>query len=221
MTWQQLPGWSSDIVDGEGAFYPWLAKQLPPNAVHVEVGGFFFRSAACLATLRPDIKVLVVDPWETDYKHIVHGVDLVSLGGLPEDADILGRMPFYDAAIHLLEKHCPELFMQQRFLIARDTYDKVTHIPADSIFIDADHTYESGIADLTRAASMLKPGGLICGHDYEYQTDDKADPRFNPNPLFPGLVKAIDKYAAAHGKNVIVGTGNKLEWSTCWRLEDK
>lgn len=216
MSWRNLPGWSSDIVDGPDAFYPWLAKQLPHHAVHVEVGVFMFRSAACLAALRPDVTIVCIDPWEDDYKHLA-GVDLVDLGGLKEDADILNRMSFYDAAITLFNKH---IAYAPNMVICRTKFGGV-NLLADSIFIDADHTWASAYNDLRLADTMLKPGGILCGHDYTYTVDGKPDPRFNPNPLFPGLVQAIDEFAQAKGKRVVVGAGSKTDWSTCWRLEDK
>lgn len=216
MGWQNLPGWSQDITDGPDAFYPWLATQLPPNSSHLEVGAFFFRSAACLATLRPDVTVYCVDLWDPNYKHLA-GVDLVDLGGTKEDADILQRMPFYEAAVTLLAKHAPLPNIKfERERLQDRAWRKQS---MDSIFIDADHTYEAGTADLLAAAPLLKPGGILAGHDYVYTLDGKPDPRFNPNPLFPGLVRAVDEYAAANGKRVVVGTGSKTEWSTCWRLE--
>jgi hypothetical protein len=36
----------------------------------------------------------------------------------------------------------------------------------DLIFIDAGHDYESVKADIEVAKTVIKPGGIICGHDY-------------------------------------------------------
>ena len=37
----------------------------------------------------------------------------------------------------------------------------------DFVFIDADHTYEGVLADLTAWYPKVRPGGLICGHDID------------------------------------------------------
>ena len=36
----------------------------------------------------------------------------------------------------------------------------------DFIFVDADHHYSSVVKDLLNWTPKLKPGGIICGHDY-------------------------------------------------------
>lgn len=49
----------------------------------------------------------------------------------------------------------------------------------DLIFIDAGHTYEECLEDIDAWLPMLKPGGIICGHDYW--------------DSFPGVVQAVDE----------------------------
>lgn len=54
----------------------------------------------------------------------------------------------------------------------------------DTIFIDADHAYESVVADLQAWEPKVRKGGFICGHDYD--------------PFWPGVVKAVDeRYAGS------------------------
>lgn len=38
----------------------------------------------------------------------------------------------------------------------------------DMIFLDGDHSYEGCRADIVAFRSLLKPGGMLCGHDYPW-----------------------------------------------------
>ena len=60
--------------------------------------------------------------------------------------------------------------------------------PLDWIYVDASHSYEGCLHDLTRALEVIKPGGVLFGDDY----GDKK----------PGVKKAVDKF--------IKNTGLKL-----------
>jgi hypothetical protein len=37
----------------------------------------------------------------------------------------------------------------------------------DAIYIDADHSYEGVKLDILNSISKIKPGGYLCGHDYD------------------------------------------------------
>jgi len=39
-------------------------------------------------------------------------------------------------------------------------------IMADCVFIDANHTYEGVKRDIENYLPLVKPGGILCGHDY-------------------------------------------------------
>lgn len=49
--------------------------------------------------------------------------------------------------------------------------------PIDFLFIDADHSYESCLADIKAWLPFMRDQGVICGHDY--------------NSLFPGVKQAV------------------------------
>jgi predicted O-methyltransferase YrrM len=50
----------------------------------------------------------------------------------------------------------------------------------DFVFIDAGHTYEAVKADVAAWYPIVKPGGILAGHDYS-------------NPEFPGVRRAVDE----------------------------
>lgn len=52
--------------------------------------------------------------------------------------------------------------------------------PVDMVFIDADHTYFAVKSDIEAYRPLVKPGGLLCGHDY-HPTD------------WPDVVRAVDE----------------------------
>lgn len=212
MAWQNLAGWSEDIQ----RFYPYLAERIPQGGVFVEVGVFLGRSISLMHSLRPDLEIYGCDPWAADYRYL-QGLDIVDLGGLPEDADVLTRMPFYDAFEYLMCKHVPETYKHVTWL--RGTYPEVTHPLADAIFIDGDHTGESITKDLTQAYKLAKPGAIICGHDGPYYRNKKPDPSFKQNPLFPDLVRGIKDYADRHNKRMRMAPSDE-SWTTAWYLED-
>lgn len=64
----------------------------------------------------------------------------------------------------------------------------------DFVFIDADHSYAGCSADLVAWLPKVKPGGLICGHDYQ-------------NDEFPGfgVTRAVDEFARAYGGELEIG----------------
>jgi predicted O-methyltransferase YrrM len=77
------------------------------------------------------------------------------------------------------------------------TQEAVPQLPEnffDLIFIDADHSYKWVKSDIINFAPKVKPGGLLCGHDY--------------NKNWPGVVKAVNELLTAPQK------GGKALWWT-------
>lgn len=52
----------------------------------------------------------------------------------------------------------------------------------DFVFIDADHSYDAVMKDITNWRSKVKPGGILAGHDFDRHAH-------------PGVVKAVESLA--------------------------
>lgn len=63
----------------------------------------------------------------------------------------------------------------------------------DAVYLDAVHTYEGTMADLCAAARVVRPGGVIMGHDYE-MNPRKALFQYNF-----GVKKAVDEFCRERG----------------------
>jgi hypothetical protein len=61
--------------------------------------------------------------------------------------------------------------------------------PLDFIYIDADHEYESVNQDIETALKIIKPGGIIAGHDYAER--------------FQGVIRAVDEHFGKPDKTYI------------------
>jgi len=62
----------------------------------------------------------------------------------------------------------------------------------DWVYLDADHSYEAAKADLAAWGRALRPGGLLCGHDYV--APGPATAHFDC-----GVKRAVDELVAAGG----------------------
>lgn len=73
----------------------------------------------------------------------------------------------------------------RRFELIRDTSARAAHrfetASLDFVYIDADHKYESVLADLGAWFDKVRVGGIIAGHDYS-------------NPELPGVQHAVDGF---------------------------
>jgi len=59
-------------------------------------------------------------------------------------------------------------------------------VKADAIFIDGNHDYESTYEDITNYLPLVKPGGVLFGHDYA-----QLEPEWTS---FPGVAQAVGEF---------------------------
>jgi len=57
--------------------------------------------------------------------------------------------------------------------LTQDVHQLITR-KFDIVWIDADHSYESVARDIDLYRNKVKPGGIICGHDYDWPEVHRA-----------------------------------------------
>lgn len=134
----------------------WLAEAARSHSAIVELGCYLGRSTRALAENTPG-KVYAVD----DFKG-------------PRDAEVSNRHSI-ESRFRANVAGLPVVVMKanHRDLMAWDFIG----IPVDFMFIDGSHEYEHVAQDITLAKRVVRPGGLIAGHDYGW----------------PGVRRAVDE----------------------------
>ena len=77
--------------------------------------------------------------------------------------------------------------------------------PADVVFLDTSHLYGQTVRELDAYRWLVKPGGVLCGHDTELPVPEGAGPG---EPRFP-VKRAVTEFVAANGLSWI-------NFPECW-----
>ncbi len=162
--WGQVHGWF-DL--GDAVVLTTLLNRLPLGGLVVNVGTFAGRNLAAVAgTIRQrGLKVLAVDPW----------VSTAQYHQTPDE-----WQNTYDIFCQMLRDFGLRdnvTAMKMTSFEAATTFKPRT---LDLVFVDAEHTYEAVSCDIMSWRPLLKPGGIIAGHDYGH-------------PLYPGVRAAVDE----------------------------
>ena len=114
----------------------------------------------------PNLKLYCVDPWlaytEGEDIHTQEEMDQIY-------GEAKQKLKYYDVSFY-----------------KKTSADCLRLIPdgfLDFVFIDVNHEYESVLEEVTGWTKKVKPGGIVCGHDYK---EDKVRKY--------GVIEAINKY---------------------------
>jgi hypothetical protein len=177
---------------------PFYLNKKYPNGVGVELGSFKGEYASHL-TKNWNGTLYMIDIWrplsEKEYDDATNNKNYINA---------------YSQAMDNIKGYEDKTFMLR--MRGKDAVNLFADESLDFIYIDANHTYEAVIEDLTQWYPKIKPGGLIMGHDYlpDYFYKDKEE-KNQPLYTFPegqpekaqyagmfGVKPAVDEFVYKH-----------------------
>lgn len=150
----------------------WLAQSAAVRHVIIEVGSWKGRSTKALA-MGTRGYVIAVDHWKgSENERTQSHKEAVDNGP--------------DSVFGIFQKNLADELRLGKVIPLRVSSEEapaslpkiLRGLKADLIFIDAEHTYEALLRDIKTFTPFVKPGGVLCGHDY--------------STAFPGVMKAVD-----------------------------
>lgn len=132
----------------------------------VEVGCKEGRTTGHILKTVPDSRVIAIDPW----------------CAMPQQKGVQGGETYEEWDFEAIESafwgnvgdHRDRCMMKRRFSeeAAREvaeTQRSMAVAPIDAVFIDAAHDYENVKLDIHRWWPLVRPGGMLIGHDFNHK----------------------------------------------------
>lgn len=144
----------------------WLESVASGKDLVIEFGSWRGRSSVALGAAR---KVICVDLFVDQQQETGTGEDIL------------------DDFLHATEWETDDIVPMRGALDDEEFVDALVEgfaRSADVVFIDASHDEDSVRRDIEVARKLLKPGGILCGHDY--------------STAWPGVVAAVNDLAPGH-----------------------
>ncbi|XP_038875338.1 uncharacterized protein LOC120067818 [Benincasa hispida] len=180
---KKIKGWGSN-----GAVFENLVKQVKPRTI-IEVGSFLGASATHMAELTRQLglqtQILCVDDFRGWPGFLDRFKDLYMVNG---DVSLLYQFMQNVVAMNASGSVIPLPFSTGSVL---DSLCELG-VYGDLIEVDAGHDFNSAWSDINRAYRILRPGGVLFGHDYFTAADNR------------GVRRAVNLFAQLNGFKVKV-----------------
>ena len=140
----------------------------------IEIGCYEGVNATYLLETLPQLQLTGVDPYDT----------YIDWNGLNVDYNE-GEFKLAKDKIEQVKWKFPKFDIIER--TSDDAVSEFEDESVDFVFVDGLHTYEQTIQDCINYLPKVKPGGIICGHDYN---------------VIRGVTRAVDEFSSLHKKSV-------------------
>ena len=192
-----------------------LVKTVKPELI-IEVGSWKGQSAITMAETMKEIKIngkiICVDTWLGGFKSRL----------IPEYAEALKCRNGYPQVYYQFLANVIKAGFEKTIIplaLSSDGGAEVLQrkkVQAELIYIDAGHTFEGTMSELRNFYPLLKKGGVIFGHDYNWSSVRQAVITFSAILKAQGLPYKIK----AFGDELVYGDNNKF-WVIGLEDEDK
>lgn len=156
----EIQGWFGDY---HKKGYNFLINNTPEGGTFVEIGAWLGRSSTYLVDNSENLDIIIIDSW------------LGSPNELETNHKLATQVDIYEIFKHNMGDR---KYKSIRGL-SNEVFTQFADNSIDTLFLDATHTFEAVIEDITNWLPKIKPGGFIAGDDYMEQWE--------------GVIKAVDK----------------------------
>lgn len=143
---RQIQGWMDELE------LLWLADQASKCHKIAEIGSWKGRSTVALAESTPGL-VFAIDTWQGSPEH------------LPED---VGPDGWLFQEFRRNTRGLPVVSMEMSSVQAANLLYRSGIRDFDMVFIDGAHDYENVHMDISAWSGLVRPGGTLCGHDFDW-----------------------------------------------------
>lgn len=163
-----------------------LERHVPKSTVGAEIGVFWAHfSERILDHFQPKTLYLV-DPWSKLYGETYPNWGEYTLGGT------LKTETAKQAAVDLVDRYPGRVELVEDY--GSNFLASLPDESLDWVYLDAEHSYESVLADLRAIEPKLKPEGIILGDDYY----------LNEKSAHKGVLRAVNAFAHATGRKLVL-----------------
>lgn len=159
-----------------------LATVFPRQGIGAELGVQHGDYAEVLLRNADPAKLFLIDAWRHLKTGTVYDLDPANVQDSEQDK-------IYRRVLHRFRPHV----LSGRVVIIRDLIMPLMLLfennSLDWVYVDAAHDYEQVLLNLAASYRVVKPGGLIAGHDYK---------EYGPEWSFIQVVPAVNKFLETH-----------------------
>ena len=143
----------------------------------------------------------------------VHSIDLFKL----ENQSALGYIHKDHNVKEIFTRHMKERGLLEYINVIEgvswEVSSRFEDNSVDFIFIDADHRYQSVKKDIESWYPKLKVGGIMAGHDYEFEEyDEKFIDVDGDGDRHHGVIKAVNEFFLDNNRSLIEGNPYNTIW---------